>query len=78
MKNDNSPCEDWRFFQNKVPNQFPEIVMKYAYGSGNLRLDVAHASGFVFVQTCSLTMTRVIKLGQIPKVRPVLIRQPLC
>ena len=31
MKNENSSCEDWRFFQNKVPNQFPEIVMKYAY-----------------------------------------------
>ena len=38
MKNENSPCEDWRFIQNKVPNQVPEIVMKYAYGSGNLNL----------------------------------------
>ena len=38
MKNENSPCEDWRFFQNKVPNQFPEIVMKYAYGSGSLNV----------------------------------------
>ena len=36
IKNENSSCEVFLFFQNKVPNQFPIFVMKYAYGSGNL------------------------------------------
>jgi len=43
MKNENSPCEAFRFCQNKVPNQFPEIDMKYAYGSGNLNLETPNA-----------------------------------
>ena len=40
MKNENSPCASFRFCQKKVPNQFPIFVMKYAYRSGNLRVDV--------------------------------------
>ena len=40
IKNENSSCEVFLFCKNKVPNQFPEIVMKYAYGSGNLNLEV--------------------------------------
>ncbi len=50
MKIENSPCETFRFFRNKVPNQFPIFVMKYAYGSGNLTLaglSAAHARGRV-------------------------------
>ena len=38
IKNENSSCEVFLFCQNKVPNQFPIFVMKYAYGSGNLNL----------------------------------------
>ncbi len=40
IKNENSPCEAFLFCQNKVPNQFPIFVMKYAYGSGNLKFIV--------------------------------------
>ena len=42
MKNENSPCEAFRFCRNKVPNQFPIFVMKYAYGSGNLKFGMYH------------------------------------
>ena len=38
MKNENSPYEAFQFFQNKVPNQLPIFVMKYAYGSRNLKV----------------------------------------
>jgi len=37
-KNENFLNEAFRYCQNKVPNQFPIYVMKYAYGSGNLSL----------------------------------------
>ncbi len=49
IKNENSPCEAFLFCQNKVPNQFPIFVMKYAYGSGNLifvLIDTQRPSGF--------------------------------
>ena len=38
IKNENSSCDVFLFCQNKVPNQFPIFVMKYAYGSGFLNL----------------------------------------
>ena len=47
MKNKNFPCEAFRFCQNKVPNQFPIFVMKYAYGSGNLNFRFPDPQGIV-------------------------------
>ena len=39
IKNENSSCEVSLFCQNKVPNQFPIFVMKYAYGSRSLKFN---------------------------------------
>ena len=75
MKNENSPCEAFRFCQHKVPNQFPSFVMKYAYGSGSLNFRLPDLVGksigaslgcFDFVVVPEGTISRLPPLPQVP------------
>ena len=62
MKNENSLCGAFRFCQNKVPNQFPIFVMKYAYGSGSLKL-VPNAWWMLFNDTVLNDLERRVVIG---------------